>query len=165
MPEQRRVFDTVVLSNFLLSDSAEILAQRYKGRAAITWEVYDEITAGIVSRPMLATMETLVGKRQFEIIALSPREHQTYSKLLGRLGKGEASVIAVAQARHWIACSDDKAARRECVQSGVKFTGTIGILKAACMQGLLRRDQADLALRRMVENGFYSPVLRISDLL
>jgi len=46
MPEKKWVFDTVVLSNFLLSNSIFILEKRYRKHGMITWEVYDEISNG-----------------------------------------------------------------------------------------------------------------------
>ena len=47
MPDKKWIFDTVALSNFLMSDSIFILEKRYRKREIITWEVYDEITAGM----------------------------------------------------------------------------------------------------------------------
>ena len=43
------VFDTVVLSNFALSESLDILRTRYGGRGFVTSEVLDEIVAGVVA--------------------------------------------------------------------------------------------------------------------
>jgi hypothetical protein len=40
------IFDTVFLSNFLLSDSMFILNKRYRRYGVITGEVYDELSAG-----------------------------------------------------------------------------------------------------------------------
>jgi hypothetical protein len=47
MPERKWVFDTVSLSNFLLSESIFILENRYGRKTMITSQVYDEISAGI----------------------------------------------------------------------------------------------------------------------
>ena len=47
MPEHRWIFDTVVLSNFFLSDADSLLEARYRNRGLITWEVYNELLAGL----------------------------------------------------------------------------------------------------------------------
>lgn len=165
MPERYRVFDTVVLSNFLLADATGILLSRYGRRGIVTWEVYDEIMAGSVSYPPLAALDRIIDKGEFCLAALSRRERRVYAGLLDRLGTGEASAIAVARGRHGVVCSDDKAARRECSALGVRFTGTIGILKAACMDSEIPIARADRILRVMVDHGFYSPVRRVSDVM
>ena len=61
--------------------------------------------------------------------------------------------------------TDDRAARSFCQEQDVEFTGTIGILKALCLDSTLRPGDADDLLRAMVDAGFYAPVQRISDIL
>lgn len=51
MPEKKWVFGTVVLSNFLLSNSIFVFEARYRNHGMITWEVYDEISAGTIEYP------------------------------------------------------------------------------------------------------------------
>ena len=48
---------------------------------------------------------------------------------------------------------------------GIPATGTIGILKALCVDRTLSAEEADAVLGRMVAIVFYSPIRRISDLL
>jgi len=57
-----RFRDTVALSNFLLSDSIFILENRYRGRGLITFEIYDEISAGMVEYPKLKQIDTILSK-------------------------------------------------------------------------------------------------------
>ena len=71
MPRKQWVFDTVVLSNFLISDSAHILEKRYKGRGVITSEVYDEISAGISRIRPLEYIVRLIEKRIFFLCPLT----------------------------------------------------------------------------------------------
>ena len=165
MPEKKWIFDTVVLSNFLLTDSIGLLKKRYSRRAIVAWEVYDEITAGQAANPDLKTIDELIEKHHFELCAMSRKERQVYSGLISNLGRGEAASIALAQSRKAIMCTDDKAARKECSRLGAAFTGTIGILKAACTESQIAPAQADSILGKMVENGFYSPVRSISSLV
>jgi predicted nucleic acid-binding protein len=96
---------------------------------------------------------------------MSAAERAEFQGLLRSLGAGEAACIARAHARGGIVVTDDRAARTACGERGIACTGTIGILKACCDDGQLGPDDADLALSRMVDAGFYAPVFRISDLL
>jgi len=59
MPDKKWIFDTVALSNFLLSESISVLEKRYRKRGIITWEVYDEITAGMQAYPHSSIKKSL----------------------------------------------------------------------------------------------------------
>ena len=52
-----------------------------------------------------------------------------------------------------------------CAEQGVRFTGTVGILKACCLDGTLSLVDADAILQTMVAAGYHAPVRRISDLV
>ena len=60
MPERKWVFDAVSLSNFLLSESIFILENRYRRKAIITSQVYDEISAGFGKYPKLKPIDVLI---------------------------------------------------------------------------------------------------------
>jgi predicted nucleic acid-binding protein len=170
MPKRRRdyVFDTVTLSNFALADSLDLLASRYGKRVRVTQEVLDEVTDGVVTGySALRAVEEAVASGRFSSAdpLTSKEERETYRGLLRVLAPGEASCIAFAAVRSGIVVTDDRTARDCCRERGVAFTGTVGILKACCLDGTLTAEAADTILERMVESGFYSPVKRISDLL
>ena len=165
MPEKKWIFDTVALSNFLLSDSISILEERYGNRGMITWEVYDEISAGIMEYPQLKQIDRLTGPKIFKLITLSETEHDQFLELIGHLGKGEAACIAAAKERQAIVATDDRAARGQCSLMNIPFTGTIGILKAAFHEGQISLFQADDILGKMIKAGFYSPIRSISDIV
>lgn len=57
------------------------------------------------------------------------------------------------------------AARASCQDHNIKFTGTIGILKACCRDEMLLPKEADTALQALVQAGYFSPVSNISSLL
>lgn len=164
MPEKKWVFDTVVLSNFLLSDSTFILEKRYRNRAIITWEVYGEISAGIAEYPMLKLVDKLIEDKIFNLLSLSRKEHDLYLELIGHLGKGEASCIALAKTKSAIVVTDDRAARKQCKQMRIRVTGTVGILKASFLDSQISLARADSIHQKMVEAGFYSPVRSIADI-
>ena len=66
MPEQKWVFDTVTLSNFLLTDSVFILESRYNGRGIITWQVYDELSSGVGRYLELKRVDRLIDEDIFQ---------------------------------------------------------------------------------------------------
>jgi hypothetical protein len=165
MPEKNWIFDTVTLSNFLLSDSTFILETRYSKRGLITCETYNELSAGMVEYPKLRYIDKLVDDEIFKQAYLSRPERAQFRELIVHLGKGEASCIAYAKKRDVIVVTNDRSARRQCSQMKVPVTGTIGILKASLLDGHLELDQADKILIKMTDAGFYSPLSSIADIV
>lgn len=169
MPEDSWYFDTVSLCNFILSDAEKVLEHRYREQAYITGEVYNETCAGFVKYPVLKKIETLLSRKIFSLVSLSVDGRRLYSSLIACLGRGEASCIVAANQSgaaksRKIVVTDDRAARKQCHQLHIPFTGTIGILKASVSEGRLSPDQADAYLDRMIRQGFYSPVRSISEI-
>lgn len=165
MPEKQWVFDTVVLSNFLISDSAHILEKRYKGRGVITTEVYDEISAGISQIKALGSVDWLIEKGIFSLCPLIRTERDYFREMITFLGHGEASCIAFARDRTAIVATDNRTARKQCANMKIPVTGTIGILKASVQDSMFTLEQANDVLDRMIASGFYSPVSSITDIL
>ena len=164
MPEKRWLFDSAVLSNFLLSDSAFILEERYNRRGIVTWEVFDELSAGFSAFPKLRTIQKILHDKTFTLLTLSRIEHEHFQGLINHLGKGEASCIAAAREQNAVVMTDDRAARMQCSQMAIPFSGTIGILKASYLDAQIDLSEADRILNQMIKQGFYSPVRSISDI-
>ncbi len=101
----------------------------------------------------------------FSSISLSKSEHSIFRELIGNLGRGEASCIAAAKIRSLIVVTDDRAARNVCVQKNIPLTGTIGILKAAVVDGQVTLSQANEIHQKMVDSGFYSPIKNLADVI
>lgn len=168
MPErpQHCAFDTVTLANFALADSLPLLAERYRGRGAVTVEVLDELDYGVSrGHAVLAGIHRLLDARVLSLVTLTAKERLHFVELRRHLGRGEASAIAVARSRHWAVATDDRAARQTCRSLAVPLTGTVGILAAICREGRLARPEADDVLRRMVAAGFHSPVRSVPAVL
>jgi predicted nucleic acid-binding protein len=168
MPEDVcRLFpDTVVWSNFALAGCPDLLLARYAARLVITGEVLDEICDGIAAgHGGLAVVRSLVTDGAVQEAVLTAAKRNLYVELLRVLGPGEASCIAAAAGTTAVVATDDRAARACCAEHKVPVTGTVGILKACCRDGVLTVDRADATLAAMVAHGFYSPVRRISDVL
>ena len=165
MPEKQWVFDTVVLSNFLISDSTHILEKRYQGRGVITPEVYDELSAGMPKIGQLGYIDKLIENKTFSVSPLTRQEYYYFKEMITFLGKGEASCIAFAKGSHAIVATDDRMARKQCANMNIPVTGTIGILKASVHDESLNLEQADKILGKMMTSGFYSPVTSITDIV
>ena len=158
--------DTVTLSNFVLAGAVDLLVSRYGRRLVLTDEVLDEVAGGIVAGyTELAMVEGVLEKGHLGRTSVTAKEWKTKLDCLRTLGSGESSCIACAFHRKGTVMTDDRAARRYCDERGIPFTGTVGILLAACRDGDLEVHQADAILARMVERGFYSPVRNIASLL
>ena len=164
MPEKKWVFDTVALSNFLLSEALFILEKRYRKCGFITWQVYDEVSAGIAEFPKLKLIDELIEDKTFKLAALSLSQRKDFRELIGHLGKGEASCIAFAKDQRATVVTDDRAARKQCSLMKIPFSGTVGNLKASLLDGYLSLPRADEILRKMIEAGFYSPIRSLADI-
>ena len=164
MPEKKWVFDTVALSNFLLSDTLFILEKRYRKCGFITWQVYDEVSAGIAEFPKLKLIDKLIKDKTFKLVALSLSQRKDFRELIGHLGKGEASCMAFAKEQNATVVTDDRAARKQCSFMKIPFTGTVGILKASLLDGHLSLSRADETLHKMIKAGFYSPIRSLADI-
>jgi predicted nucleic acid-binding protein len=161
-------FDTVTLSNFALVGRLDLLVARYGKRAVLTPEVLDEVTDGVVAGyRALSAIESAVDDGAVGLSGplVSAAERRTYRELLRNVAPGEASCIAHACEHGGIVVTDDHTARQCCRDRNVPTTGTIGILKAFCVDGTLAPQEADGILEAMIDAGYYSPVQRISSLI
>ncbi len=159
------VFDACVLSNYALADALGLLERLYRGRAGLTDFVAAEVLRGAqrgqvrlegVGRAVSDGRLTQIGFR-------SGAEKAAFNALTRSLGWGEASSIAIAARRGLIFASDDRVARAQAAQAGVKLTGTVGILVKAVGAGLCGSAEGDGILAKMIEAGFFSPVRSIGD--
>ena len=169
MPESTRstFFDTATLSNFAIARRLDILIHRYGQTAQIAPQVLDEVVEGIVAgyASLQRIEEAVTGGKLGSRGTLSAAERRVYQQLLRVLSPGEASCISCATTRSDIVVTDDTVARKCCADRGVKFTGTVGILKACALDGTISPQEADRILQAMIDAGYYSPVSRISSLL
>jgi predicted nucleic acid-binding protein len=159
-------FDSVSLSNFALPHQFDLLLRRYPaGRLCVTPQVVDEVLNGIQSGySALSSIVMALEQGRLAQLQLSADELRRYQGLLATLGAGEASLIALAEKRRGIVVTDDRHARSVCHDLDIPVTGTLGILKAMCAEGMLARAEADKILGDMIRHGFYSPVQKLAEL-
>lgn len=112
-----------------------------------------------------AVEQALAAGRILPAEPMTMPKDELFVGLLRALSSGEASCVVLAGHRNGIVATDDRAARSSCAERGIPVTGTIGILKALCIDRTITSEEADAILNRMVGAGFYSPVRRVSDLL
>ena len=160
-------FDTVTLSNFALCGKFELLVGRYGLSLVLTEQVRVELSHGRSGGyAELEQIENELTKGRISIAAvMSSPEAILFGELISAIGSGEAACIAMAKHRGGVVVTDDLLARRTCASYGVRVSGTIGILKAMCLDQVIVPAAADALLTEMAAKGFYSPVRRISDLL
>lgn len=75
-----------------------------------------------------------------------------------QLGAGEAEAMAIARTRHWLLATDDGQARKIAQAEGIRLTGSLGILIKATQQAMIQLPEADLLHRRMIDEGYRSPL-------
>ena len=73
-----------------------------------------------------------------------------------RLGKGEASSIALALHEKTVLATDDKAAIKACKVLGVEFVTAIDFVLKAHEKGKITREEAKTKVMKLDEHGRYS---------
>ncbi len=161
------VFDCCVISNFSLSGSLAVLRSLYGGASYMTDFVWAEILRGIQKGygGLVPVKKALKDGWLIETALNTAEEQALLETLSVSLGFGEASSIAVAKARNFMFACDDKVARKEAALLGIKLTGTIGILTKAVRKDLIDLNTADRVLKKMMAEGFYSPIVSIKEIL
>lgn len=154
------VLDNTVLTNFALSQGAELVFRLWAERACTTPAVMEEYRAGVDAG-------TVPGGAWANLVvtALSAEEDTVLASLPQRLGLGEKSCLAVASCRGGALVSDDLDARRTAANLGVQISGTVGILLACVKKRILDPAEANRQLTVMIGHGYHSPWTKIDDLL
>lgn len=77
----------------------------------------------------------------------------------GRLGKGEASVIALVESRKWVAVVDDAAARDILLgrATNARVFTTTEVLRRAAFQGSVTSPMAEQIYQTMRQFGYWGP--------
>jgi hypothetical protein len=153
------VADTTVWSNFAHARQPRLVERAFPAVAS-PLAVVEEIAVG-VRLGYLPDLDWSFVRR----IELSDREVERARELETRLGVGEAASIAAASFRDGLVLTDDRAARRVARELGVPVSGTLGVLVRLVDAGHLGSRQANRLLARMIEAGYRSPVVSLSELL
>ena len=150
--------DNTVLSNFAKVEKLYLLEEIF-GEICITSQVLEEFRLGI-ERRVLPDI-----KPKFKVLVLKEEETELYESLRTRLGKGEASSIAVANFRKMTLLTDDYDARKVANIMGIPVSGTIGVLTLCVKKRVLSKEQGNEILKSMILKGFYSPVESLDEVM
>jgi len=160
------ILDCCCLSNFALSKSLFILKNLYSNSAFVIEFVSAEILRGIQrGHKDLAKIQDSLREGWLKEVVLSTKEEKSlYETISVSLGLSEASSIAVAKSRGFFFACDDRTARREAGFLDIKLTGTLGILKKAVRNRIIRLKDGNLILAEMIAKGFYSSVSSLKEI-
>jgi len=150
--------DNTVLSNFAKVEKLYLLEEIFD-EVCMTSQVLEEFKFGI-KRGVLPDI-----KPKFKVLALKEEEMELYEGLRTRLGKGEASSIAVAKFRKMTLLTDDLDARKVANIIGIPVSGTVGVLTLCVKRGMLSKEQGNEILKNMILKGFYSPVESLDEVM
>ena len=156
------IVNNTALSNLAFVDSLELLKGVFE-RVYLTPEVYGEVENGILlGRRYLKNIKlTLDAQDWLLITGLERRELELYSQLKEKVDIGEASCLAIAMNRKWLFVTDDRRARRIAERYNIRLSGTVGVLKLAVSQKFISKNEGNMLLQKMIQNGYYSPVSRL----
>lgn len=154
------LLDNTVLSNFSAVQRSDLVRLAFAEDVVTTAHVLEEIQAGeIIGKIPACDWGWL------ESVALIPVEQEHFLSLVGHLGRGEASCLAVAVQRGYRLATDDRDARRWARQLRVPLTGTVGILATLVKKGYVTVADGNLLLHKMIAAGYRSPIVMLEVML
>ena len=150
--------DNTVLSNFAKVNRLDLIKRAFD-HVYITEQVLEEFRRG-VRRRVLPDVNL-----DFEVLKLKDEETELYNALRVKLGKGEASCLAIAKHRNMKFLTDDSDARKMANILGVPVSGTIGVLVRCVEEGIITKEEGNHILKEMIARGFYSPISDLDEVL
>jgi predicted nucleic acid-binding protein len=101
----------------------------------------------------------------FEVLKLREEELELYNSLRVKLGKGEASCLAIAKNCNMKILTDDSDARKVANILGVPVSGTIGVLVRCVEKNIISKEEGNQILKEMIVKGFYSPISDLDEIV
>lgn len=131
-----------------LLERLDLLRQMFE-EVLVPAAVYDEVAFQGAGRPGAMA----IAQADWLQVA-APEAVPTIEPMLMGLDEGEMQVLLLARERQpdWVLI-DERHGRRVAKAMGLPVKGTLGILLAAALAGLLSRSEALEALERLVEGG------------
>ena len=156
------IVDNTVLSNFALISSINLLPKACQpDKVGTTQYVMDEFNRGIEVRKLPKSDISWVAICHFE----TSEEEKLFRRISLYLGKGEASCLSIAIIRGCKLLTDDWDARECGLREGVSISGSVGILVDLIRVGFISLKEGDELLSELIKKGYYSPVLRLDELV
>jgi predicted nucleic acid-binding protein len=154
------LLDNTVLTNFALIQRPELIRLTFNEAVAMTTLIQQEFEIG-VQTGQLATCDW----SWVSVMALNSSELPQFNFLLTELDAGEASCLAIAQARGYKIATDDKDARRWARQQGIPHTGTLGILARGVQKKVISLVEGNQLLQIMIASGYYAPIKNLDEIV
>lgn len=164
------IVNTTVISNFAAVDRLDLLQSLFE-ILYISDQVFEEIQTGLLEgytfyQNFYQNVFPLANDGWLHLTALSgTAEFETFGSLLKNLHSGEASSLAIAYHRKLTFLTDDRAARKSGLALGISISGTLGILLSTVENNLASEAEAEKLLQKMMQNGYYSPVSSLDEIL
>ena len=153
------LLDNTVLSNFALVKQMSLLKEYCGEKAASTNDVFDEFKQGVKERIFADT--------EFEWISrldLNEKENIMFLNFSKKLGRGEASCLAIAISRGYDLLSDDMAVRKIALREGLRLSGSIGVLLELIRMDRIGIEKGNEILNGFIKCGYYSPINKLDEL-
>lgn len=154
------LIDTSIFSNFAKCDAVDLVRDQFGKTLRATSYVKTEITRGIQTNRIPKVPHGWLRAMTLRY----PEERNLFRNLSRRLGKGEASSIAIAYHRKYSFLTDDKDARVVAQSLQIPVSGTIGLLVKLVQKKACTEHEAERLLHSMIEHGFYSPISSMKEL-
>ncbi len=144
----RAIINATPLIALALLEQIDLLRQIFD-EVLVPAAVYDEVVTGGSGRPGAAAIA-----RADWLQVAAPQAVPTIEPLLMGLDEGEIQVLLLAQERQpdWVLI-DERQGRRIARAMGLPVKGTLGILLAAVLAGLLSKEEALGGLQRLLDEG------------
>jgi len=152
------LIDNTVLSNFAKVNRLDLLKRAFDC-IYVTEQVLEEFRFGVKSGVLPDV------NLDFDVLKLRDAEIELYNALRVRLGKGEASCLAIAKHRNMKLLTDDLDARSTANILGVPVSGTVGVIVRCVEKGIITKEKGNYILKEMIAKGFYSPILDLDEVL
>ena len=155
----RAIVNNTVLSNLAHVRRPDLLRKVFGKQVAVTRAVLDELAMGERWRRL-----PICDWSWLTVIELFDKERAHAEQLNETVALGEATCLAVAQARGLIFLTDDRDARRFAQILRIPISGTLGILQSLVDDDYFDLEAADALLVEMIRKGYRSPTKSLKQL-
>jgi predicted nucleic acid-binding protein len=155
------LIDNTVLSNFARSGHLSLLRLYCNHQGVASQAVLSEFQVGIDQGLFI---ETDLSWLNLTEIAHS-QEIQLSENFQRDLGKGESECLAIAICRDYAFLTDDHQARLFGLREKIQISGSIGVLISLVTKSTISLPDGNLVLREFIDNGYFSPIGSLNDLI
>lgn len=153
--------DNTVLSNFARTNHLGLLERFCRNRGLIPRAVRQEFQAG-VQRGLFVAAD-LSWSQNVEIV--SPQERHLAQTFGLEVGSGESECLAIAICRNYELLTDDLRARQLGFREKIRVSGSIGVLGSLVRRNILVLGEGNQILTEFIDNGYFSPLDALDEIV